>query len=224
MSIVIDAVAEGRLDGVAVIHLEGRYLHPVLLIDDSISLEILGDHRDPLRRKLLVLGADLDVERIGLFQIRHELPGAGRADDPKWLLPPPEDRAEPPRQPDIRNAGGIVSVKKRKEEHPDPADRHLDLAHADRNAAPGVEQKHLPARFDQGARTEAVDPRRGRGRTQQRHPEVAVGTAFRRKAKQTGRKENRHDCAHWSLLGPIWRARAGREASTSAGWKSENRF
>src|SRR5664279_3696648 len=109
MALVVDAVAIGGLDRVAMIDLEGSHLHTILFVDDAVLAEFLDVHGDALRRQLLVHFADADVERVSLFKVGHQIFGAGRADDVKGSLAAAEYRTEPAGQPDIRDAGYTVS-------------------------------------------------------------------------------------------------------------------
>ena len=61
-----------------------------------------------------------------------------------------------------------------REEHINFADGYFDLAHANRNAAAGVEQQNLPADLDEGAGAKSVGACLGRGGAEQGDLKVAL--------------------------------------------------
>jgi DNA invertase Pin-like site-specific DNA recombinase len=80
MTLVINAVSVSRLDHVAMIDLESRHLHTIPLIDDAVFVELIGGDGDALRRKLFVDDTDGNIATVCLFEVGHQVLGAGRAD------------------------------------------------------------------------------------------------------------------------------------------------
>jgi hypothetical protein len=70
-TVVVDTIAVGRFDDVAVIDLEGDHSNSIFLIDRAIVVELLNVHCNSFGRKLLVRGPDLDISRISLLKIYH---------------------------------------------------------------------------------------------------------------------------------------------------------
>ena len=162
------------------IDFEGNNLHSIFLIDKAILIEFVDIDGDALRRQFLVCLADADVERVGLFQIGHQILSAGWPDDVKRDLSSPHRRAEPAAQPDIWNAGDVIGVIVRNEQYIDFTDGYFDLTHANGNAATSIKQQGLSADLDQGARSKSRRARCGRGGSQQRYREVAIGPCLGR--------------------------------------------
>jgi hypothetical protein len=67
VALVIDAVAVGRFDLVAMVDFKGGYPDAILLIDDAIGAELFRNDLDALRRIFLVGNANVDVGCLGTF-------------------------------------------------------------------------------------------------------------------------------------------------------------
>ena len=155
-TLVLDAIAIGRLDGIAVIDRERDDGEIAGLINDAVLGELLYRDCDMLARELLVLDPDFDVMRIGRFEMMHESRGADRPDHIKGSPPIAEMRTQPARQPEIGNSDRVIAVKMREQQRVDPADGNAELKQPHGGAAPGIDQHGVIARFDQCARTEAI--------------------------------------------------------------------
>jgi hypothetical protein len=60
LAVVLDDVAECRLDLFAVVHFDRGHLHAAVLVDNA-RLDVRRRERDARRRKMLVVLADADV-------------------------------------------------------------------------------------------------------------------------------------------------------------------
>src|ERR1700730_2274682 len=148
MTFVVDAVSERRFDGVAVVDLEGCYLHAALLVNDPILGEFIDFYRDALGRKLLVLDANLDIEGIRLLEIFHQYFCPGRADDVESRFALSKGRRQPTGQPQVWDAGRVIRMIIGEEQDIDLSRRYLHLPKANGSAAAGINQKLLVAGFD----------------------------------------------------------------------------
>ena len=83
------------------VDLERENLHPALVVDDPVAIELDGIYRDSRKRQLLVGDANLDVERVGSLQVVHELARAGRSDHAVWCLARTEMRLQPAGEPQV---------------------------------------------------------------------------------------------------------------------------
>src|SRR6185369_10070684 len=83
-ALILDAKAIGRLDRVAMIDGEGDDAQVAGLIDDAVLTKFFYCDCDMLAGELFVLDTNLDVVRIGCFQMMHEPRCADRADHVEW--------------------------------------------------------------------------------------------------------------------------------------------
>lgn len=157
------------------VHLEGDDLKAACGIDDAIPIELLNLDGRSLRRQLLVLDANRDVERVSLLQMRHQALCTGRANDAEGPGSTDVMGSQPAGEPQVGDANDVVGVIVREQQRVDPADRHPELVQPDRRTAAGIDQQLLIARLDQRARTEAVGTGRRHARPEQGNLEIVVG-------------------------------------------------
>ena len=108
MPTVVDPVAESRLDR-SMVNRKSRDFQIAILVDEAL-LDIFGHDNHALRGKFLVhVAANMDIELVRLFQMRHHL-GCTRR-------PPYTKRSAPAENPasqiKIGNANGVVGMQVR---------------------------------------------------------------------------------------------------------------
>src|SRR5262245_11775217 len=196
LALVVDAIPESGLDLVSVIDFESGYTNATALVDHAIRCEFLYHDRGAGRSELLIGDTDAHVRRIGLFQIAHQLLGAGRADHSECLRPRTASR-QPAREPDIRDAAHMVGVVVRDEERVEARYRDPHLRQPDRYAASRIKQELLVPRLDKRRRPESIDPGRWRTGAQQGHTEKVLRVGVQLKERRAGENHGCGDpCSH----------------------------
>src|SRR5262245_40765069 len=99
--LVLDLVADGRLDHVTMVDHERADFYAIALVDDSWCDELVRLDRDARGRVLFVDQADLDVVSKRLLEPVHQGPCARRAVDHERACTATEARGEPAGQPEI---------------------------------------------------------------------------------------------------------------------------
>src|SRR5216684_4415306 len=178
MTLVVDAVPERRFDAIAVVDLEGSYLHAALLVDHAFLVEFLNFHCDALRWELFVLDANLDIEGVRLFQVIHQYFRSSRADDMESRFALSEGRRQPAGQPQVWDTGRVIRMIVGEEKDIDFSRRYSHLPKTHGGAATGIDQNLLIARFDESTWPETIEPRDRRTCADQCHFEIAVGEGF----------------------------------------------
>src|SRR5258708_33798220 len=178
MPVVVDAVPERWFDAIAVVDLEGGYLHAALLVDHAFPVELLNLHRDAFGWELFILHANLDIEGVRLFQIIHQYFRPSRADDMESRFALSEGRRQPAGQPQVWDTGRVIRMVVGEEEDIDLSRRYFHLPKTNGSAAAGIDQNLLIARFDESTWPETIEPRDRRTCADQCHFEIAVGEGF----------------------------------------------
>src|SRR5438874_2829910 len=138
-ALVIDTVAVGGLDLVAVVDLESGDTNAVLFVDDTLRRKLVGDYLDAFGRIMFVGCAGADVGRVSPFQVRHQLLRPGRADNVKRRRASAKRPAEPTREPEVGDADRVVGMEVRQKQWGYFAERDFQLPQPDGCAASSIE-------------------------------------------------------------------------------------
>src|ERR1043165_1876181 len=216
-ALIVDPITERGLDLIAVIDFESGYTHATALVDDAIRCELLYYDPGARRVELLVGDTDAHVRSVGFLQVAHQLPGAGRADHAERPGPRAGSR-QPAREPNVRDAAHMIGVLVRDEDRIESRHRDVCLREPDRYAAPRVEQELFVAGLYQGRRSESIQPRRWRTRSEQGNPEKVLCVRVPRKHRRAGQQRGHHD--RWTHRAPPLHSiveRSMRRRNCSAG-------
>jgi hypothetical protein len=178
-SVIVDAVAIGRLD--AVLDRKSGHLDTAVVIDDAVLRELVDVGGDAFRGKMLLRLASSDVGAIGLCETGHQFLGARRTDNVHRLGPMRKRRRQPSGQQQIGHADGAIRMIVGEENDIYLGERDAKLEKPDSRTAADVDQKFLIAGFDQGTGAEAIRLRIGRAAAQQCHAKGVVRCAGRSK-------------------------------------------
>jgi hypothetical protein len=168
--LVLNLVADRRLDHVAVVYHERGDLDAVALVDDSRCDELVRLDGDALGWVLFVDQPDLDVVGERRLEPVHQRPRSNRAVNHERAGAATIARWEPTGQPKVGQSHRVIGVEVRQEMGVDAAQRNAYLPQPDGDAAAEVEQQFLRTGLDQRALAEAIGPGGGRTRSQQGHP------------------------------------------------------
>src|SRR6266849_809607 len=148
---IVDAVAQGWLDR-RVIDGEGRHLQITVLVNDSL-LDIFSRDHYALRGKLFInVATDVDIELVGLLQMRHHLRCSRRPPD----TPRCATAKNPAGQIEIRNSDNVVGMQVSQKHSGHFGKRDFELIEPLCCPTAAVKQELFLSRFDQNARSKSL--------------------------------------------------------------------
>src|SRR6185437_2249429 len=158
---IIDAVAERRFDG-RVVHSESSYLQIAILINHPL-LDVFGRHDYARSGKHLIdITSHMDIELVGLLQVRHHVRCARRSPDAERRAP----AQDPAGQIKVRNSDNVIGVQVSQKQGVEVIEWDLELIEAHGSATPAIEQQLFLSRLHQDAGAETLHHRAGSARAQ----------------------------------------------------------